>query len=473
MPGVRGRYRSRVKRLALIMLVLVAFGGVATWFLTRPRAGAVTEFRAWSGNLEPDLVRRVLIRWSDGKAASLSRAGVGDGWMMTLGEEAAWPTTTARVRGAMRLIGEATGPAGPPEVSGTTDASSGTTIEITMSDKTERVVHIGRGVLGGRVPMWVEGGGVRTSILAEADLARIFEPEGVATWGEPTLLVGLGEPARATLSNAGGEIEFSRSQARWSLHKPVLARGDATACRVVMQRWGEVQAARWISGRETPEMGFAAPIAALREETDVRAGSAEGVTRTRVVQEITIGAAASSGRRYVRAQGWSQEPGGTRTGEWGPRVGLISQDDADVFSITSAGLLTRRAADIAGADVKFVSVARGDEPAGLLTAALTIDGWKQGGVPLSGADAAGVRGLIKLLCETDAATAVTDSPGGVKQVATVRVGVSRDASVELTLMRARVPLKEGNQPVLLVSDGKVTWMYPEAGWGELAGWMGR
>ncbi|MFA6044321.1 MAG: hypothetical protein WC718_05005 [Phycisphaerales bacterium] len=460
-----------MKRLALIMLVLVALGGVATWFLTRPKAAPVTEFRVWSGTLEPDLVRTVTIHWPDGTAAAFTRNTVGDGWILKFGNEPAWPVSPSRVRGALRLIANATGSAGPPPDE---QGPAATTLEISTSDATSRVVHIGRGALGGRVPMWVSEGVSSSSILADAALAKLFEPEGVATWGEPTLIIGVGEPARATLTNASGDIQLSRTQARWSLLKPILARADATACRVVMQRWGEIQTTRWLSGPETPEMGFTDhPFATLQEETEVRFDRGDSVSRTRVTQEVAIGATAGSGQRYVRAQGWCEAVGGARTSQWGPRLGLISQTDADAFNITSAGLLTRRAADMAGADVKFVSVARGDEPAGLLTATLIIDGWKSGTLPLSSADALGVQGLTKLLCETDAATAVTDSPAGLKQVARVRVGVSQDASVELTMSRAQVPLKEGNQPVLLVSDGKVTWMYPEAAWGELMGWLTR
>ena len=465
-------YRSGVKRLAVIVVVLVALGVVATWLLTRPRAAAASEVLAWSGNLEPDLVRAVLIRWPDGTKASLTRAPVGDGWLMTLGDEPAWPVPATRVRAALRLIGQASGPsesdrlrsfpiAPPPNIA----------VTITIGDRNTRVVHIAPGALGGRVRMWVEGGPENSGILAEAGIAKIFELEGVATWGEPTLLVGFGEPARAAISSAGGGIELSRTQTRWSLLKPMLARADATSCRVVMQRWGEVQATRWVSGSESAEMGFAAPFAALREETEARRASGEEVTRARVVQEVTIGASAGAGARYVRAEGWSEDGAGARTSHWGPRIGLVSQTDADTFNITSAGLLTRRAADIAGADVKFVSLARGDATGDVLAATRTIDGWKQGSVPLSGADAAGVQGLIRLCCETDAATVVTDSPAGLKHLATVRLGVSRDASVELTVSRAQVPLKEGNQPVLLVSDGKVTWMYPEGAWGEVVRWV--
>lgn len=449
------------------MIVLVAFGGVGTWLLTRPKAVVATEFRAWSGTLEPDLVRGVRIRWPGGKEAAFSRAEVGDGWLMKIGEEPAWPVSPARVRGALRLLGEATGPAGPGSA-----PVGGTMVELRVGEGEIRSAQLGVGALGGRVPLWVEGGAGTSSILAEASLGKIFEPAGVATWGEPTLLVGFGEPARATLKNAGGEVELSRTQARWSLLRPIVARGDGVACRVVMQRWGEVQASRWVSGADSPEMGFAAPFAGLRVETDVRGASGERVTRGRVVQEVVIGAPAVSGQRYARVQGWSEDAGGTKTSRWGPRIGLILQSDADAFSVSSAGLLTRRAADMAGADVKFVSVARGDEPPGVLTATRTIEGWRMGTVPLSSADAAGVQGLVKLLCETDAATTVTDSPAGLKQVAKVRVGVSPEASVELTLSRAQVPLKEGNQPVVLVSDGKVTWIYPAGAWGEVLGWVG-
>lgn len=450
------------------MLVLVAVGGLVTWVLTRPRVAAPTEARAWVGVLQPDLVKTVKVVWPQGGQAEFTRLPAGDEWLMRLRDEPAWPVPPTRVRAALRLIGEASGPSGPTTI----DKNESTDVVITDEAGTSRAVRVGRAALGGRVPLVVEGGG---SILADADLAKIFQPEGVAAWGEPTLLMGFGEPSAVELDVSDAKVTLSRTQTRWSLLSPLLARCDATACRSVVQRWGEVQGVRWLGGTASDDMGFAKPQAAVSVSTEVRAAGPGGeVSKWLVIQRLELGAIAGSGQRYARVGGMVERDGDKSQGvSWGPRVAIISDADAGAFDVKPGSLLSRRAMDATGADIRYVSVIRGDEAAGALSATRGIDGWKSGDVPLSSTDGAGVAGLIKMLCETDAATAVTDTPSGVKKAATLRLGASKDASVELTLSRAQVPLKEGNQPVLLVSDGKVTWIYPEGAWAELSAWIGR
>lgn len=450
------------------MLVLVAVGGLVTWVLTRPRVVVPTASRAWVGMLDPDLVKTVTITWPGGGTAEFTRMPVGAGWLIKMRDEPMWPILTSRVRAALRLLAEASGPAGPTTI----DKSESTDVVITDDAGVVRTVHVGRGALGGRVPLVVEGGG---SILADADLAKIFRPEGVAAWGDPEVLGQFGEPSGATVRSGENEVQLSRTQTRWSLLKPMVARCDAAACRGVVQGWGEILAVRWISGDASADMGFDKPTASVAVTADVRsAGDERGPWRWKVTKTLQLGGSAGSGQRYVLVAGGVQLEGGdARSARWGPRIAIISDADAAAFDVKPGSLLSRRAIDVVGADIRFVSVSRGDEPAGVLSATRGIDGWKTGDVPLSSAGAAGVAELIKMLCETDAATAVTDTPSGVKKAATLRLGASKDASVELTLSRAQVPLKEGNQPVLLVSDGKVTWIYPEGSWAELSAWIGK
>ncbi len=340
---------------AIIALILALLGITGAFFLLKPESPAVVE-RTWLASLDVSRVERVKVEWPDGSSASLEPSQVPTLWLLRHGATV-WPVKSSRVHAALKLLSGVD--SGEPSTEGRTN---GAAVTVTVGGQDHRL-RLSDEALGGRTLVKIEGK-ADAFRLVDAQVARLFESNGLLAWRESTLF-STEEFSRIRLQTIGRQIALGRVAGRWGVQIPVAAPADQEACARLVETLLGLNVQRFIDQLPADEktLGLENPQALIDTETDFRVMEGGDVKRTLLLQQLKIGGPAdASGERLfasMRAQ-WLDPTTRSVTTAWGPALGVVSRADLNALSAELTVYVSKQTVQASGVDVSRVTIMSDD-----------------------------------------------------------------------------------------------------------------
>ncbi|MDX2132674.1 MAG: hypothetical protein SFY69_11550 [Planctomycetota bacterium] len=455
-----------MQRAALISLVLVLVLGAGAWLALRggsaPGPGKSEQPARVLAGLEAARVRSIEVANAAGPIAMLARLDVPDVWVLDARADGVRvPAQESAVRGAIRVLAELDA---LPAQEDHDPGEGSVDVRLTLDDGATRAVRIGGTRLGGRVACRLTGETGSKTVLAEANVVGLFRRESMEGWAEGALVpAGAGRIAEVTVTRGDARVRLIAGR-RWGMMEPVVTVADADACAALVRVLTSGGRAR--AGRQASELDDLATLFVVRVRTESRAMKGDGVESVAVVHTVRgVDLGAGAVGAVVRAE---DDAGRVLWGGWTADVG---PGDLEPVLGPAGSYIARVASGVAPADVSGVRIG-GPSGAWTLSVERTVDGWRESsGAALGGADAAQVRALVTLLCETQAGAATLDAvdAAAFARGAVVVGGVEAE---EFEFARGRLALESGVSEVLVVRAGAVSRVYPWGVHAGLGGWLG-
>jgi hypothetical protein len=492
---------------ALFMLVLLG----AAWLLLKPPAEVMRTDAApsWLESLDPSAVRGIRVEVDGGRTIHVVPSPVEGVWTMhdvgggapsgrdpaTLGT--GWPVSTARVRGFVRLIADFA-KAAPIEAGPTKDTTG---VVLTLDGKVERRFHVGKAELGGRVRVMIEDGEGVHGRLVDANMARLFQAEGLMAWREMLVFPSLVEsstqitlthrdgssapqpPAARPAASDGATLKASKVQGRWALVSPVRAGVDEKVPAGTLLLAARASA-RQLVEPPPPEgdTGLGEPSFIMKLEQPANVLVNGEVKRRVLLQTLERGWKAEEGASYARARATLVDlETGKQQDVWGPMVVIMGDEHFSGLALEPSAWISRIAAGVPMADVRRIEIVRADASSEVVR---TVDGWKASDERTSTDQRDDIRvagALLAWLCTTPAmgveVIAATDpnAPADGAKEAHARIRLYGPGGPDLPAIHDFTLTIEadGAGPVWRLREGNVARLYrgPVAGL-EKAGFAG-
>ncbi len=363
--------------------------------------------------IDPAQVERLEVVGADGSAVSVERAGWSPtGWVLRWsenGREIAWAAREQRVRGALRALSSArlgarTGEDEEEiEARWLIDSAGGrrTTVEL-----------LGGSVGGRRGVRVIEDDGAAALAWAGRDVASALTFESMMTWRDGAALARVGSGASSlSIEGGGARVVMARARGRWVVREPVEVRGNDSVIERALGRLatldGGDRGGLWVGSDDDAVTGLDAPIAVIEVETVRRIAEGETFVREVTRQRLEVGGAgeASGETRFVRASsGVEREGEVVAERALGPVVLVVGVEELSRLTSRAEAYVSRVPASVKAADVGAVRVL-GDGGEELAVYRRDRRGWKETreGRSVSTAEASGIKGLLLIACEREAA----------------------------------------------------------------------
>lgn len=486
MPGM-------TNRPVLIVLILAVVLGAASFFVLRkPAGGQPSQPIAWLKGLDVTQLRSVQFDWGNGSPiANIIREPVTGEWLLIRVGTPARPIGVERLRPFLRLLSdlaplEGEKGAKPPEAA--------ITLSLVLSNDTTRTIRVGSSPLGGKVVAAIDDEGGPRVMMIDDGIRRMVQPESLLAWRDARFFPRAGlDPSRVRVEANGTTLQLSRVQGRWGVASPLNAPASDEAMKAMIRQLAVLKGERLLDEVDPSSdvVGVTNASATLRLESDLRIPRGNDVDRRTLVEEFRIGKPADlgGGSFYATSSASLLDPtSGTSAVVWGPTTMTVSKDVVASLAMSPTTFVSKRSVAFPGADVRSIALASdasvmGGELKPLTTEAANrkfrqgAKGWEALGASsapdslpktLEGADAAGVAGLVRALCDVDSAGIGTVVNAEAKTIALCTIdGVGSNGSVIARIGEA----SEGGKAVLVVQVGTVLRVYQDEWAGGLIGWL--
>lgn len=478
------------KTPVMIAIVLALLLGVASIFLLKtPHTAQSTTPIAWLAGLDASQLRSFAVHPAKGGTVTIAREPATGEWLMSPEVGPAWPVGVERLRPFLRLMNEA---GSLPNEPGGMVPSDATALVFTLVDGQTRTMQIGGSPLGGKVIASIQDGLMLRVVMAEDGLRKLVQRESLLAWRDPRAVPRSGvEPSRVRLETPRGRVRMSRVLGRWALTLPIQCPANEDAMRALTRQIATLRGDRLLDDVNPADaiIGADNPTTYICFESDLRLAAGDRVDRRMLVEEVRVGKPADMGGKSLYATVGARlvDPStNAETPLWGPIVLTISKENLDALVADPGAYASRRAVPFPGADATGVTLVHDREPmatvAGEMPSASSaelkafkqsIRGWEvtdsSGGArTLEGADAAGIAGLVRALCEIDAASVGAETPVGATSIARCMVlGVGSTGSESVRVGVASVD----GVAALVVTSGRIFRVY-RGDWVEgLVAWI--
>jgi len=415
----------------------------------------------------------------DGQTRELIRSGAD--WTITWNSEGAearsWAGDGARVRGAIRLLGDAL--IRGEEALDLGDATG--TLRLKAGERSWEL-EFGTSRVGGVTPVRVQTpeGDV---LIARMDrsVRDLFQPGGMLAWRSPSALPGaergidrayirsgLGAIRLARLGGAGG---VGGAGGRWTMVEPITADADETRCRDLVGVLTRLSVASFEDHLEIDSdvAGLDDPGAMIALERD-EGGQDD---RHTLLMGIAIGlpATGDGSLLYVAIEQRRLEADGTQTTQLGPLVAQIETAQLQAITPAAEAYLSRRTLGVGVPDARRMEITRAGtgEPD---VYSRSVTGWSTAGQGAIGTrDSAMLDEILTLLVSASASSVSAKAPEALREIALIELRDGQGAA------RGRVSIgvteQDGRPLSLWTQAGGVYRAYPVEAHLRLVGWLQR
>jgi hypothetical protein len=486
MPGMTNR------PVLIVLILAVVLGAASFVVLRKPATAQTSQPIAWLKGLDVTQLRSVQFDWGNGApVANIMREPATGEWLLLRVGSPARPIGVERLRPFLRLLSdlaplEGEKGARPPEAP--------ITLTIALSNDTTHMIRIGSSPLGGKVVAAIDDEGTPRVMMIDDGIRRMVQAESLLAWRDAKFFPRSGlDPSRVRVEANGTALQLSRVQGRWGVVSPLSAPASDEAMKALIRQLATLKGERLLDEVDAASdvVGVSNASAALRLESDLRIPRGNDVDRRTLVEEFRIGKPADlgGGSFYATSTASLVDPTtGTTVVIWGPTTLTVSKDVVASLSMSPTTFVSKRSVPFPGADVRDVQISVDAGSLGGELVPSTADalrrkfrqsakGWQSLSGPsesealpksLEGADAAGVAGLVRALCDIDAGGVGTIVNAEAKTVATCMIeGVGSNGSVVVRIGEAN----EGGKAVLVVQVGTVLRVYQDEWAGGLIGWL--
>ncbi|GJQ30254.1 MAG: hypothetical protein HBSAPP03_21380 [Phycisphaerae bacterium] len=463
-----------MQRTAVFALFVAIALGVGTWWaIQRRHQPPPAPSAPWLRLINPADVASIVVTLGPRDAVTLARLDGTDLWLMRRVTESRvmldGPIRAEQVRGLVRLLHEVDELPSTPNA----EAFQGS-IRVSVYSDTDHVgeVELGDVALGGKIPIRLHAPAGPRVVLADARLVAVVSAQSLEAWRDPAVLSRLpGEPHRLRLDAEARALSLARAGAGWNILDPVLAPAQLEPCVSLLARLTT------LTGRATaiPQADAASlPLRAVFEiETPTQRVHMSDVD-TRLLRQTARVHEDPAGRllAVVRAE-WID--GRTTSPAWSDRVVELEARLADLPRAEAGPFLSRLASRLVPADVAGLRLGEPDAATDTWRArySRTLDGWRRDpeASVITSTESAQITTLLKLLCDTDAATATLDPPADAKPFARLALVVGGHEAESFTLSLGSVPLPSGVTEVLIIRAGNVCRVYHAQPINTLLRWL--
>lgn len=451
--------------VALVVLALLSAALALVALRPAPRSAQAAAPRL--ADFADDRLDRLTIL--DGTPLEIRRGPMPDLWLMSEGAAGSqggpvWPVPASRVRGLLRLLGEAStapaaapGPAEPPAASA----------EFRLVDGGVRTLRVLGTPIAGRATVAVEtSAGAASTVSAPADVVGLLRRDSVLEWRSAAALpAGSAGASRLGVAPPGGAaILLGRVGDRWALLEPAAAPADAPAVASALRALDEILITRF--RQEAPPAG--APGGAVTVEADQQFFDAAGLVRRTLVQRFEVVGSAGPESAIVRCTGLLRAPDGTLTSLWS-FLGDARPDAVSRIPSAPSAYVSRVASGVARADVAGLSWTVNDRAASFRR---DLESWLRrspsGDAPATPDAVAQLQRLLELLTAARA-DRVLDAGTPFEPAVALTVLDARGEPLEMVELALLAP--EQGQPAVAARSSGVVRVYTGPGARPVFDWL--